>query len=278
MRAPRRAPGRRGRGRRAAGGAIRDGGTFDGHRTREGRHGGDARGCERDVAQHSTGLWRPARSLFYFTFQEHQQKCDAPAAHELATHSRAMLARIAVFRVGPLAAREAAQAGAAGGKVAGAGAQVARQAVSALGRTAQGTARRDAFLPQRRMLWAAGFDGRGAARPTVGSAPPHTDPLIFVEGAAAGPVARSGLFLQPDVLSWSALPDETPLLVDAGDGEGLAVVMAGEWIQEDAEGLIYEAMNRNNRKPKAANHGKRPCSRWRRRRKTYGINPDGSKK
>ena len=45
-----------------------------------------------------------------------------------------------------------------------------------------------------------------------------------------------------------------------------------------AEELVYEMMNRNNRKPKAANHGKRPCSRWRRRRKTYGINPDGSKK
>lgn len=45
-----------------------------------------------------------------------------------------------------------------------------------------------------------------------------------------------------------------------------------------AEEVVYEMMNRNNRKPKAANHGKRPCSRWRRRRKTYGINPDGSKK
>ena len=65
MRAPRRAPGRRGRGRRAAGGAIRDGGTFDGHRTREGRHGGDARGCERDVAQHSSRSLEAALVLFF---------------------------------------------------------------------------------------------------------------------------------------------------------------------------------------------------------------------
>ena len=47
---------------------------------------------------------------------------------------------------------------------------------------------------------------------------------------------------------------------------------------ERAEEVVYEALNRNNRKPKPANHGKRPCSRYRRRRKTYGINPDGSKK
>eukprot|EP00952_Eustigmatos_sp_NYUAD-ZCMA_P007600 32102-Eustigmatos_ZCMA.PRE.1 len=38
------------------------------------------------------------------------------------------------------------------------------------------------------------------------------------------------------------------------------------------EGLQYELMNRNARRPKKANHGKRPCSsvlrRW--RRKTFG--------
>jgi len=37
-----------------------------------------------------------------------------------------------------------------------------------------------------------------------------------------------------------------------------------------AEGL--EAMNRNARKPKRANHGKRPCSHWGRRRRAKEVN------
>lgn len=66
-------------------------------------------------------------------------------------------------------------------------------------------------------------------------------------------------------------------LVDTAE-ELPVVVLPDGWLGPEAVQVEYEAMNRNNRKPKAANHGKRPCSRWRRRRKTYGINPDGSKK
>ena len=70
------------------------------------------------------------------------------------------------------------------------------------------------------------------------------------------------------LLGPGAWTDELPLFVLPAEGP----------LGAEAEEVVYEALNRNNRKPKAANHGKRPCSRWRRRRKTYGINPDGSKK
>lgn len=97
-------------------------------------------------------------------------------------------------------------------------------------------------------------------------------------GAGAGNAGRTDLLQRSD--SWAAeeatlnfnmhcwAHDELPLVVLPDEAELGA---------ETAE-LVYEALNRNNRKPKPANHGKRPCSRWRRRRNTYGIMPDGSKK
>lgn len=48
-----------------------------------------------------------------------------------------------------------------------------------------------------------------------------------------------------------------PTLMDASKS---GVVIGDPWIN-----LIIEAMNRNNRKAKRANHGKRPCSRVGRR-------------
>jgi len=43
---------------------------------------------------------------------------------------------------------------------------------------------------------------------------------------------------------------------------------------EEGAGVVesYEMLNRNARKPKKANHGKRPCSRWGRRKRArqYG--------
>jgi hypothetical protein len=83
------------------------------------------------------------------------------------------------------------------------------------------------------------------------------------------------------LLGGRAPPVEAARLLDPGgwaDELPLFVLPSEDHLGGEVEDMVYEAMNRNNRKPKAANHGKRPCSRWRRRRNTYGINPDGSKK
>jgi hypothetical protein len=103
----------------------------------------------------------------------------------------------------------------------------------------------------------------------------------MLSGAGARAAGRGAWLLQPAIaveqeglcategvplMKMDKWHDESVVLTDVGLGA------------EETEQMVYEAMNRNNRKPKTANHGKRPCSRWRRRRKTYGINPDGSKK
>lgn len=51
-------------------------------------------------------------------------------------------------------------------------------------------------------------------------------------------------------------------LVNVGGGVPTTSTESGEVSTEE-----YSAMNRNNRKPKKANHGARPCSRYSRRSK-----------
>ena len=51
-------------------------------------------------------------------------------------------------------------------------------------------------------------------------------------------------------------------LVNVGGGVPTTSTDSGEVSTEE-----YSAMNRNNRKPKKANHGARPCSRYSRRSK-----------
>ena len=108
------------------------------------------------------------------------------------------------------------------------------------------------------------LSGLGARGHTAAAAGGGTSEIsaITLLGERAPPVEVARLL---DPGAWA---DELPLFVLPSEGH-----LGGE-----VEDMVYEAMNRNNRKPKAANHGKRPCSRWRRRRNTYGINPDGSKK
>lgn len=57
----------------------------------------------------------------------------------------------------------------------------------------------------------------------------------------------------------------------AGDGEGCGDGHAVPWLDLDQSVLdgevLIEAMNRNGRRPKKANHGKRPCCHWGRRKK-----------
>ncbi len=111
-----------------------------------------------------------------------------------------------------------------------------------------------------RLLSAPGLGARGHTAAAAGSGTSEISVIALLGGRAPPVEAR--------LLDPGAWADELPLFVLPSEGH-----LGGE-----VEDMVYEAMNRNNRKPKAANHGKRPCSRWRRRRNTYGINPDGSKK
>ena len=104
-------------------------------------------------------------------------------------------------------------------------------------------------------------------------------PALNVGAAGVGAGRRSWL-LHPGMgeKEGSRSTDDSQLVLRLNqcDEYPLFIMPSGE--EAVVEQQVYEAMNRNNRKPKTPNHGKRPCSRWRRRRKTYGINADGSKK
>lgn len=49
--------------------------------------------------------------------------------------------------------------------------------------------------------------------------------------------------------------------------ESIILPMVGVPTEADGEAAVIEAMNRNARRPKKANHGKRPCSHYARRKK-----------
>jgi len=57
--------------------------------------------------------------------------------------------------------------------------------------------------------------------------------------------------------------------------ENNAKMLQNPFIFGNYDDALYQMMNRNARKPKKANHGKRPCSRYKRRKKSrkYG-NPN----
>jgi len=105
-------------------------------------------------------------------------------------------------------------------------------------------------------------------------------PALNVGSASAGAGGRRSWLLHPGVGEKEgsrSTDDSTDVLrLDKCDEYPLFIIPSGEGAEVEQQ--VYEAMNRNNRKPKTPNHGKRPCSSWRRRRKTYGINADGSKK
>jgi len=142
-------------------------------------------------------------------------------------------------------------------------------------------------LGQRRML--------SSGTPSVGQAVSGADrsaaeALLGTTGmslSGAGTAGRTELLQRAG--GWA--DEKTPLALlnmRWADELPLVVLQEGALGSETTE-LVYEALNRNNRKPKAANHGKRPCSRWRRRRKTVSlsvshmshcltVNRDGSQK
>ena len=109
-------------------------------------------------------------------------------------------------------------------------------------------------------------------------------PALNVGSASVGAGGRRSWLFHPGVgekegsrsTDDSQLDSQLVLRLDKCDEYPLFIIPLGEGAEVEQQ--VYEAMNRNNRKPKTPNHGKRPCSRWRRRRKTYGINADGSKK
>jgi hypothetical protein len=117
--------------------------------------------------------------------------------------------------------------------------------------------------------------GTGAEQ--TGSMLPH----FQLSGAVAGNVGDDPGLLQrsmaghavavsvPGLVAGACLPRELSF-ADWQEELPLLILPDSSWEGEN-ETVVYEAMNRNNRKPKAANHGKRPCSRWRRRRKTCTL-------
>ncbi|TDH73275.1 hypothetical protein CCR75_008141 [Bremia lactucae] len=44
-----------------------------------------------------------------------------------------------------------------------------------------------------------------------------------------------------------------------------------DWLAAETTPTVMELLNRNARRPKKANHGKRPCSHFRRRQKRLGA-------
>lgn len=134
---------------------------------------------------------------------------------------------------------------------------------------------------QRRLMFSSALGGRAG----VPSADLNTSLLAtMLPGAGARTAGRGAWLLQLAPVGEQegiGAKEGVPLMLqmDKWDDESKMVVLTDVGLGAEETGqLVYEAMNRNNRKPKAPNHGKRPCSRWRRRRKTYGINADGSKK
>ncbi|CAM9105808.1 unnamed protein product [Hapterophycus canaliculatus] len=79
--------------------------------------------------------------------------------------------------------------------------------------------------------------------------------------------------LEPDHAKWESSLDLLAALPRGVDGVGVdaAVLSATGFRSPPTVVPIMEAVNRNARRPKKANHGKRPCShvgrRYRRRRK-----------
>jgi hypothetical protein len=92
-------------------------------------------------------------------------------------------------------------------------------------------------------------------------------PALQVRSPAAGAGAPREA---PGGTAWTDLP----IIIPPGLVDVPAIAPMGPGgVDEDGEQVQWEAMNRNARVPKKANHGKRPCSHYGRKRRAKARKP-----